>query len=89
MTSFTPNRALSSASSTPHAAPAAKPARNISATSSGPGRCTFRPIHVAAVAPASSCPSAPMFQNFARNTKASPAPMRMSGIALVTVSPSP
>ena len=38
------------------------------------------------MAPASSCPSAPMFQNLARKATATASPVRTSGAALTTVS---
>lgn len=44
------------------------------------------PIVAAVIAPAISCPSAPMFQNFERKAKATAKPVKISGQAFTQVS---
>ena len=45
-----------------------------------------RPVQAAQIAPASSCPSAPMFQKPARNAIATAAPVKRSGVAATSTS---
>ncbi len=89
MTSFTWNFTLSRAGIIPHTAPARNPAKNMAGRSQGSGRPENRATPVAATAPARICPSAPMFQNWARKATTSPTPHRMSGIARRTTSAHP
>ena len=48
----------------------------------------FVPMPVAATAPMSSCPSAPMFQKPARNAMATAAPVSRMGVAATSTSSS-
>ncbi len=85
-TSSTLRCTRSAAGSAAVAAPAKEPARIIAGTSAQPGNPSRAPMKAAAIAPASSCPSAPMFQNLARKATATASPVSTSGAALTTVS---
>ena len=69
------------------AMPAAKPPRIISGSATIGGILSMcKPIAVAAVAPASSCPSTPMFQKPPTKAKVTAAPVSSRGVALTSTS---
>ena len=74
----------------PHSAPPRKPATSIagSTTNAGvpAGRSGTSTTALAAQAPSRSCPSAPMFHSRIRNASAHARPVRISGVALTSVS---
>ncbi len=84
------NRVRSSAGIAAHAIPPSTPAQSITGKanlpSAAPQKSATPPP---AMAPRVSCPSAPMFQTFARNPCASPSAQSISGVALSSSSPMP
>ena len=88
MTSLIENFIFKMAGINPQRPPPINPARNIRGTMIGHGRCgpQFSPTQVPKMAPISSWLSAPIFQNLARKATARPPPIKIRGIALVTVS---
>jgi len=67
--------------------PARKPAAQTRMSTATLGRAgALMPTQVAAMAPARSCPSAPMFQNLARKAKATASPVNVRGAAFTQVS---
>ena len=63
--------------------PANAPAINNIGIMIGEGKSiTPVPTKVAAIAPQYNCPSAPIFQNFARNATAAAKPVKINGVAL-------
>jgi len=84
-TSSTLNLTRSVAGTSATTAPAAAPATAISSMASGPG-IGMAPTKQLATAPASNCPSAPMFQNFARKATATASPVKIIGAARTSVS---
>jgi hypothetical protein len=89
MISLMPHLARSQAGMATQSAPAAAAATNISESRAIIGRETFRPIQVPAMAPMNSCPSAPMFHNWAFSGRYTASPAKISGTAFATVSVSP
>ena len=86
-TSSMPRCTRISAGPSTHTAPPSAPATDIAAIASGRGTpLTCVPIQAAAIAPARSCPSAPMFQKPARNAIATAAPVKRSGVAATSTS---
>ncbi len=85
-TSSTLSRIRRTAGTAAVAAPASVPARIIAGTRDQAGKPSRAPTKAAAMAPASSWPSPPMFQNLARNATATASPVKTSGAALTTVS---
>ncbi len=90
MISLTPKRALRIPGIRPHAAPPRKPATSMTGRTTNPGvpagRSGARTTALAAQAPRSSWPSAPMFQSRIRKARAQARPVRMSGVDLTSVS---
>ena len=88
ITSLILNRTFNNAGIRAQSPPAKNPAINISkiVIHDGIDGPICNAIHVAPAEPKTSWPSAPIFQNFARKTRVSPAAIRISGIALVIVS---
>ena len=79
-----------SAGASAHSIPAANPPRIINGMASQDETpCICRPIAVAAVAPAYSWPSAPMFQYPPEKAKATAAPVSNNGVALTSTSRAP
>ena len=86
MTSPTPRRVRMSAGNSAQTAPATHEARRTAGRTSSAGRVpAFRPTQTPAMAPAYSCPSAPMFHTPARKAMATASPDRMSGTARTRV----
>ena len=85
-TSSTLSFTLSSAGSSAQSAPKIAAATIISGTRLKAGRNSRSPMKQAAMAPAMSCPSAPMFQNFARKATSTARPVKSSGAAFTSVS---
>jgi len=75
----------------PQMAPPINPAKNMRGMITGAGRCgpQLSPTQVPKMAPIKSWLSAPMFQNLALKAMVSPTPIRIRGMALVTVSLKP
>ena len=90
MISLTPKRDLRTPGIRPHAAPPRKPATSITDRTTMPGvpagSSGARTTALAAQAPSSSWPSAPMFQSRIRKASAQARPVRMSGVDLTSVS---
>ena len=89
--SFTPYLALPYATSATQNTPPNMPARSVIGMPIGAGMMSpiQTPNPVAAMAPKMSWPSAPMFQSRTRKANATARPVRMSGVALVSVSAKP
>ena len=92
MISLTPSLALSSPGMSPQTAPASAPATIIAGitTIAGvpAGRIGARTTALAPHAPSRNWPSAPMFHSRIRNASAHARPVRISGVALTSVSDS-
>ena len=86
-TSSIPRCTRSSAGASAHTAPPRAPSPAMTAIASTRGSPpTTVPAHAAAIAPASSWPSAPMFQYPARNAIATAAPVKRRGVAETSTS---
>ena len=87
ITSVTPKRARSPPQSAPVSAPAALPAHSTTVIASGRGHCArWTPQAVAASAPASNCPSAPIFHIAPENATLTAKPVKISGVVFTRVS---
>ncbi len=91
MVSLALNLALRMAGIRAQMAPPRKPAANMQgrSTKAGASGSPYSATQVAATAPMSNCPSAPIFQTSAWKAMASPTPQIMRGMALTVVSDSP
>jgi len=86
-TSSAPNRVFSNAGTAMPAAPAAAPKTMMIGTNNTPGTSSAPvPMATAAIAPRYNCPSAPIFHSLARNAKAAASPVKISGVARVSIS---
>ena len=77
---------MRSAGSSAHSAPKIAAPTTISGTRLKAGSQARSPIQQAAMAPAISWPSAPMFQNFAWKATATASPVKSSGDAFTSMS---
>ncbi len=87
ITSLVSRRARSHPQIPPHIAPPAAPAASMSPSATGRGHPPrYGPIAPAAIAPAISCPSAPIFHSAPENAIETARPAKTSGVALTSVS---